>query len=631
MRSASKVGLRVAGLLAMAVFVAHCGGNDVNINTGGGVNPSAGTFTGTTGEGGDITILVGSIEAITLDCGGTTLIEDFSPPEPIDSDGSFNVTITDRGKTVHVRGTFADNNNLHGTIDDEDNDCDTSFDASRSGVVPTRTSTPTGGGTSTPVFTETGATTPTETATTAETPTGPTPTGDTPTPTGPTPTGVTATPTPNTGGCPVKIDFEGTSTGPILDTGWTGIAHDATVISKGKVTVNVSCTATSPPCGTCNLSGPIANTNAANYTTQTGSDFNDQRCSNNTSVTCTTSGDCSGGTCQFYFGTLLPLSAGGVSTCVLNQLTGTISGTANIESGASASSVKLISKVFSGASNPHPCPRCLGDGPPNDGKRAGTCDGGTRGGQPCDVNGSSPNSAFGDTSLDCPPSASVIGTLPIDLSNSTGTVTRTLSANSPNCRANGFTTLKCMCDTCASAAAEPCSSNADCSGGRICGGLRCQGGANAGGVCTVAGAMNSECPTGSCGRPGLSTQPNQCDDNTCSANGQCSGGPIELSCGPVATFEGCTTDDDCTVDKVQVPGQTCSVQKTRPCFTDNGAIGGSVSATGHAVPPVNGESNPTLAALFCIPPTSAAAVNTAAGLPGLGRLELQGHARELFQ
>jgi len=53
-----------------------------------------------------------------------------------------------------------------------------------------------------------------------------------------------------------------------------------------------------------------------------------------------------------------------------------------------------------------------------------------------------------------------------------------------------------------------------------------------------------------------------------------------------------------------------------------------VNATGHVDVPVSHQSNPTLASLFCIGPTSAGSVNAAAGLPGLGRLELQGHATD---
>jgi hypothetical protein len=467
--------------------------------------------------------------------------------------------------------------------------------------------------------------------------------------------------------CPAKLEFVGTPGAlGVLDTGWTGLAHDSTVVSDGMITVAVtpnSCTLASQPgnrrapsCGVCSFTGPIANAGAANYTAASGSAINNRRCTGNTRVTCTSNPDCSsaGGTCEFYFGSLLPLSAGGVSTCVSNQVNGAITGTANVESGTTASAVQLTSRVFGGATNPNPCPRCLGDATPNDGVRGGTCSGGTDNGLACDVNGVSPNAHFGTTSLDCRPSTSQLAALPIALVNSTGTETRTLSAASPNCRATGATSQKCFCDTCASLAAEPCGSNADCPGGRICGGLRCQNGTNAGGVCTVAG-VNTQCPSGSCGRPGLATAPNQCDDATCTATtgneGECSAGPSDFYCGPNATMIPCTSQADCDAAGLSsctggsndgqvctvagdCPGgtcdiDTCTVVKTRPCYTDNGASGASVHATGAADVPVADESDPTLASLFCIGPVASSAVNAAAGLPGLGRLELPGHARGL--
>jgi hypothetical protein len=136
-----------------------------------------------------------------------------------------------------------------------------------------------------------------------------------------------------------------------------------------------------------------------------------------------------------------------------------------------------------------------------------------------------------------------------------------------------------------------------------------------------------------------STKPNECEDdgdadlsNDCGPVGSgtpgandraCITGPVEQFCSPVETFRGCSSNADCTR-----AGDTCSVSRSRECF-DNGLVDDVVTATGVADPPVNGESNPTLAALFCIGPTSAGAVNAAAGLPGLGRLELPGHAREL--
>ena len=71
------------------------------------------------------------------------------------------------------------------------------------------------------------------------------------------------------------------------------------------------------------------------------------------------------------------------------------------------------------------------------------------------------------------------------------------------------------------------------------------------------------------------------------------------------------------------PGE-CDVSN-RLCFLDNG-IGGSIIASGMADPPVQDTSDPTLAAVFCIGPTSAPAVNIAAGLPGPGRLTIKGTA-----
>jgi len=67
------------------------------------------------------------------------------------------------------------------------------------------------------------------------------------------------------------------------------------------------------------------------------------------------------------------------------------------------------------------------------------------------------------------------------------------------------------------------------------------------------------------------------------------------------------------------------VQRFRDCF-DNGVDSETLTATGVQSAPVNDVSNPTLAALFCVGPTSSASVNSAAGLPGAGRLELGGTA-----
>ncbi|HEY2386094.1 MAG TPA: hypothetical protein VGK30_03970 [Candidatus Binatia bacterium] len=482
--------------------------------------------------------------------------------------------------------------------------------------TPTVTATVTGGGptpTVTPTVTGGG---PTATVTATVTGGGPTP---------------TATSTPGGGGatCPTEITFTGTSTNGVLDTGWTGNGHDATVISNGTVSVSVSgCSGAAPNCNVCSYTGPIENTGTHQ--------IHVRRCQNDSAIFCTSDGDCTGGTgpCKFFFGSNLPLAAGGVSTCVQNVFAAGITGTANVDTsgagaGTSVGSASVTSIVFNGITLSNPCPQCNGDTTINDGVKGGTCSGGLHNGSSCDANGSSPNAAFGTTSLDCPPLAGAkIAALPINLDNTTGTKTRTLVSTSPTCRAPGWTALKCQCDTCGDNSGTVCATDSDCAAGIICGGKRCIGGANIGAACTVA----SQCPGSACSATGAQTAANQCDGGpgsgdcvadagTPSPNDRiCSSGPLESFCGPVETFRGCHADSECTR-----PGDTCSVSRFRDCF-DNGTLGETVTSTGQADPPSGHQSDPTLAAMFCVGPTSSASVNSAAGLPGLGRLELQGHS-----
>ena len=439
----------------------------------------------------------------------------------------------------------------------------------------------------------------------------------------PTPTR-TPTPTPTStvvATCPTEVTILGTAGSlGVLDAGWTGQSHDSQVIADGLLTMAVTgCAGTAPTCGVCDYAGPIENANAG------AGEIDNERCSCDSRVPCTSNADCPGSCeCVFHFGSYLPLSAGGVSTCVKNNFQGPVTGTFNEDTGASAGNALLLSTVWTGPTADDPCPKCLGDGTANDGIKGGTCSGGQDNGAACDIMGTHPNAIFGNTSLDCRPMiGGEVAFLDIDLSNTTGTRTRTLSAANPNCTAPGFTGQKCHCDTCATAVAEVCATNADCPGGAACGGRRCIGGSNLGAPCTTA----TQCPGGSCGRPGKATAPNECDGGVgdCAFDigneWACQTGPFELFCGPSAIHKACATNADCTV-----PGDTCR-GKFRNCY-NNGNMGESVTATGVADVPVNHEADPTLAALFCIGPTTAPAVNAVAGLPGLGRLELPGHATD---
>jgi hypothetical protein len=441
--------------------------------------------------------------------------------------------------------------------------------------------------------------------------------------------------------CPTLVTFTPTSTGGILDVGWTGNSHDDTVVSDATVTFAVSgCTGdgAAPACGTCTFSGPTENEN------DNAGQLHVQRCLQDTAIQCLIDTDCgTEGPCVAHYGTYLPFGGGGVSTCLENTFDGKVTGTVDVGTGAWAEDAKVTSRVFNGTSTSHPCPQCLGDTLANDGVQGGTCSSGLHSGAPCDASGASPNPSYATTSLDCPPLAgALIAQFAVNLSSTTGVVTRTLSAANPNCNSPGWGATacsggqcKCQCDTCGSAAAEPCSSDADCTGGAICGGKRCLTGSNNGAPC----AANSECPGGVCTKPGQPTAANQCDggsgdcvpgDNSpgTSANDHiCSSGPFEQFCGPVETFRGCFTDADCNGEcgSGGACSDTCSGGRFRECF-DNGVIGDQVKASGVADPFVGGVASPTLATLFCIPPSFAGSVNAANGFPGLGRLELGGHA-----
>src|SRR5262245_32611110 len=103
-----KRGLQVLGAVAMAMAVAHCGDSDVRVSTGPGIAPSPGTFNGTLSDGGSIRLEVGSIEEVAFTCDNENIQETFTPPQPVDSDGSFNVKFSDGGRSFRVRGVFRD-------------------------------------------------------------------------------------------------------------------------------------------------------------------------------------------------------------------------------------------------------------------------------------------------------------------------------------------------------------------------------------------------------------------------------------------------------------------------------------------------------------------------------------------
>jgi hypothetical protein len=338
----------------------------------------------------------------------------------------------------------------------------------------------------------------------------------------------------------------------------------------------------------------------------------------------------------------------------------------------------LTTRLYTTPQIIEPCPKCS-DGTLNDGVRSGTCSAGQRQGRTCDSNGTSPNSFWGNTSLDCPPEfGGQIGfSQQISLADTTGAQTRSLTAASPLCRGilSAFD-RRCLCDTCNDPTAKPCMSNADCPDppgpiGPICGGKRCSSGANAGQACNVP----SECPAGGCTVPGLATQTNGCDteiggpagsgwcypDTLEGPNeGECAAGPFDCFCSGNAYFQGCTFGNDAPCAALEL-GSTCTNCDARDCYLDNGVTtdscigganplpatacaavgtcpdpvppaycgGGEIVAQGVQDAPLGEEADPTLAALYCLPPSITPVVNSAFGYPGPARIELMTHMRLL--
>ena len=91
---------------------------------------------------------------------------------------------------------------------------------------------------------------------------------------------------PATGPCPTTMSF--TANGPAVDqdTGFTGLAHDATLPSDARITLAVSnCAGVSQPtCGQCDVDGPIPNAG--------GDAFDNHRCEHASWRQCSVDGDC---------------------------------------------------------------------------------------------------------------------------------------------------------------------------------------------------------------------------------------------------------------------------------------------------------------------------------------------------
>jgi cysteine-rich repeat protein len=379
-----------------------------------------------------------------------------------------------------------------------------------------------------------------------------------------------------------------------LDTGWTGISHDADVNDDQVLLGNIECASGTAPCGVCEVAG-INPTNGV------------CRCVNNNRVICdqpfrNDTDDCGGQLCTCYLGPPLPLSAGNTPACVVNRFAADISGTANVDLGAGNINVSLRSVVFLGQGLTIPCPYCEGDPIPADGVRGGVCRFGKDVGQSCDVDAISttfPAPGGDGHSLDCfpDPGKNVSGTgLVIELAQTTSSVSLFADVD---CGFPPFVKEECHCGICSGNGSFPCSSNTDCevAGFGLCqsrgfGDPRANQCAGAGG-CTLGPDGDATCDEGP-------------EDKYCDAVVRASG----------EGFIQCLGNADCSIDTIGVAAGSCTLTKVRECFSR------TIDAVGAADP-----ETPIGAAIFCIPPTGNAGINQVAGLPGPGRILNQGRSR----
>lgn len=444
-----------------------------------------------------------------------------------------------------------------------------------------------------------------------------------------------------------------------LDNGWTGASHDSGVVEGGGYvvdlydcdgpggpdtlcTVGPSCIgAPHPPCSNDAQCASFGGTCRKERTATGPHCYLDQK------VVCTSNAQCTGfgNFCvkQFH-GPPLPLSAGGISVCVLNVFSEDVVGTKDFADGSSAVRIRQKSITHLTGTASQPCPVCGGFCAASAGDLGGrhkcttngdcadvppahrcindpVCSFGPNQDQTCRPNppNGGPTILFGNPSVDCPPDpGSDISSGGLDIlfnPATTGTVTNVPSV---------------QCDQAAFS-------------GKVC-----AGGTNNGVACTV----DSECPGATCSNqcfcPGggaVREQPNDCDaaclngsnDGVpCTTDGDCPGGFCHLAdCRPdptapgflqpneggctatteghcsVSAFRTCTTDPDCQPPACPTCGatETCDVGP-KNCFINSGIVRVGVPDL----------TNPVSASLFCIAATHNGSVDGTSGLPGPGAL-----------
>jgi len=468
-----------------------------------------------------------------------------------------------------------------------------------------------------------------------------------------------------------------TLAGSDLDSGFTGLGHNADVVIGSKITARIlrRCSDNNDPCvknsdcgsNDCKATCDCDNDKLCDITGPT----HQRHCLNSLNE-CSTNSDCATAeACIATFGPPLPLSSGGVPACVVTYFDGSISGTADAGTGNGVMSAKLRSRVFLGDVIDRPCPRC---GTPAQNPQVGqtfTCEKGQTPGAACTVEGVSPE--FGGVSHDCAPSlgSNVSGVgLAIRFSEvTTGTTTKTAQlpcanfavSSNPLKGTGKCTDTKTACTTnadCMRCDGDPtiaCTGNADCGSAGACAeapdqpvscGYWCQCGFcndNPDSPCF----QDSDCAIGETCKSGTGTgtlpntpqqKPNDCstdkficgmmDSEKCAQSllGSCSLKSF-LSCSDDATCAGndageCIIDSrpcfESRISRTGTPsplGKYCS--NTLAACTSNTDCGAGGTCK-------NDTSVPRTVALFCVPQSQSQPINNAGGITGPGAVSVNG-------
>jgi hypothetical protein len=351
--------------------------------------------------------------------------------------------------------------------------------------------------------------------------------------------------------------------------GYNGIGHDIDLTDRFRDVMTLDC---DDDCAVCALgTDPIKDAPDAYC-----------RCAADPTLTCDSvnaadADDCPSGNdlCRCFLGPPVAVGAGGAPACIQVRFDEAHEGTLDLGRGDWQNRLRLSAVMHLGLNLYSPCPTCIDDPVPNDGVRGGTCDGGARDGQACDV--ATFHRTFGPSSYDCPPRAAtnISGTgLQLDIVVATGPAS--LAATLP-CDGGGL----CPCRVCSGDSTLGCSDDEACA---------------AAGVGTCTGGRN--------------VRANACNDGICGEDGVCTNGPTDRYCDGTTYADGrgyfsCATDLDCGV----IGGGTCSIQEKRRCYPDPIVTDGAPGFYGGIASTVG-----------CLGLTSSPVINAATGLPGAARV-----------